>query len=51
MDKLNHYKDIFEGNNEISKQIKEAKKPLIIIGESLLNSNSSKYLFIKLKNF
>ena len=44
-------KDIFEGNNEISKQIKDAKKPLIIIGESLLNSNSSKYLFNKIKDF
>ena len=42
---------IFEGNNEISKQIKDAKKPLIIIGESLLNSNSSKYLFYKIKEF
>ena len=30
-------KDIFEGNNKISKQITEATKPLIIIGESLLN--------------
>ena len=38
-------------NNEISMQIKEAKKPTIIIGESLLNSNSSKYLFNKIKEF
>jgi len=44
-------KDIFEGNNEISKKIKEAKKPLIIIGESLLKSHSSKYLFNKIKKF
>ena len=44
-------KDIFDDNNEISKQIKEAKKPSIIIGESLLNSNSSKYLFNKIKKF
>jgi len=44
-------KHIFEGNSEISKQIKEAKKPTIIIGESLLNSNSSKYLFNKIKKF
>ena len=44
-------KDIFEGNSEFSKQIKEAKKPSIIIGESLLNSNSSKYLFNKIKKF
>tara|TARA_B100001175_G_scaffold171681_1_gene145679 strand:+ start:31 stop:2070 length:2040 start_codon:yes stop_codon:yes gene_type:complete len=44
-------KDIFEGNSEISNQIKIAKKPLIIIGESLLNLNSSKYLFNKIKEF
>ena len=44
-------KDIFDDNNEISKQIKEAKKPTIIIGESLLNSHSSKYLFNKIKKF
>ena len=44
-------KNIFEEDNEISNQIKEAKKPLIIIGESLLNSNSSKYLFNKIKEF
>jgi NADH-quinone oxidoreductase subunit G len=44
-------KDIFEGNNEISKQIKEAKKPSIIIGESFLNSKSSKYLYNKIKEF
>ena len=44
-------KDIFEGNNQISNQIKEAKKPLIIIGESLLNASLSKYLFNKIKEF
>ena len=43
--------DIFEENNKISNQIKEAKKPLIIIGESLFNANSSKYLFYKIKEF
>jgi len=49
--KTQSIKDIFEGNNDVSKQIIEAKKPLIIIGESLLNSNSSNYLFIKIKEF
>jgi len=44
-------KNIFEEDNEISNQIKEAKKPLIIIGESLMNSNSSEYLFNKIKKF
>ncbi len=49
--KTQSIKDIFEGNNDVSKQIIKAKKPLIIIGESLLNSNSSNYLFIKIKEF
>ena len=44
-------KDIFDGNNEISKKIISANKPLIVIGESLLNSNSSEYLFNKIKEF
>ncbi len=44
-------KDIFDGNNEISKKIINANKPMIIIGESLLNSNSSEYLFNKIKEF
>ena len=44
-------KDIFDGNNEISKQIINANKPMIILGESLLNSNSSRYLFNMTKKF
>ena len=44
-------KDIFDGNNEISKQIIKANKPMLILGESLLNSNSSKYLFNITKEF
>ena len=44
-------KDIFEGNNEISKEIIKANKPLIILGESLLNTNSSNYLFNAIKGF
>jgi NADH-quinone oxidoreductase subunit G len=43
--------NIFKENNEILKQIKDAKKPSIIIGESLLKSNSAKYLFNTIKNF
>ncbi|RPG96581.1 MAG: NADH-quinone oxidoreductase subunit G [Candidatus Pelagibacter sp. TMED239] len=43
--------EIFDGNNKISNQILEAKKPLIIIGDSFLNLNSSEYLFNKIKNF
>ena len=44
-------KDIFSGNNEISNKIISSKKPLIIIGESLLNANSSEYLFNNIKKF
>ncbi len=44
-------KDIFDGNHEISKKIIDANKPMIIIGESLLNSGSSKYFFNSIKNF
>ena len=44
-------KDIFDGNNEISKEIIKANKPLIILGESLLNSNSSNFLFNVIKGF
>ena len=44
-------KDIFNDNHEISKLIKDAEKPMIVLGESLLNSSSSIYLFNKAKEF
>ena len=44
-------KNIFSGNDEISKEIINAEKPIIIIGESLLNLNSSNYLFNTIKEF
>ncbi|MDC0419107.1 NADH-quinone oxidoreductase subunit NuoG [Candidatus Pelagibacter sp.] len=44
-------KNIFDGNHNISKQIIGAKKPMIVLGESLLNVNSSKYFFYKIKEF
>ena len=44
-------KDVFDGNNEISNKIIASKKPLIVIGESMLNNNSSEYLFKKIKQF
>jgi NADH-quinone oxidoreductase subunit G len=44
-------KDIFDGNHNVSKQIIDAKKPMIVLGESLLNINSSKYFFNKIKEF
>ena len=44
-------KTIFEGSDEISKEIISASKPMIIIGESLLKLNSSEQLFNLIKNF
>ena len=38
-------KDISNGNNELSKKIIEAKKPMIIFGDSFLKINSASYLF------
>ena len=44
-------KDIIENNNEFTKYILEAQKPMIIFGESFLKSKSSEYLFYSFKNF
>ncbi len=44
-------KTIFEGSEEISKEIISAIKPMIIIGESLLKLNSAELLFNLIKNF
>ena len=44
-------KTIFDGNHDVSKTILAASKPLVIIGESLLKSSSSRYLFNKIKRF
>ena len=44
-------KNIFEGSDEISKKIIDAKHPMIIIGESLLKLNSADYLFNLIKDF
>ncbi len=43
--------NILEGNHDISKEIINSKKPLIIIGESLLRLKSSEFLFNKTKEF
>ena len=43
--------DIFKDKHEISKEIKNAAKPVVILGESLLKTNSSKYLFDQIKIF
>ncbi len=44
-------KNIFEGSEEISKEIIRAIKPMIIIGESLLKFNSAEHLLNLIKNF
>jgi len=48
---IENIKDITEEKHEISKLIKEAKKPLIILGQSVLKANSAKYIFESVKSF
>ena len=48
---IENIKNIIEDNHKISKLIKEAKKPLIIFGQSTLKSNSAKYIFESIKSF
>ena len=43
--------NILEGNHDVSKEIINSKKPIIIIGESLLRLKSSEFLFYKTKEF
>ena len=49
--KIQNIKDIFEDKNEISKEIQNANKPMIILGESFLDCKSASYLFILIKDF
>ena len=44
-------KDIFENKNEVSKEIINSKKPIIILGNSFLNTKSANYLFYLIKEF
>ena len=44
-------KDIIEEKHEFNKVFNDAKKPLIIIGESALELDSGGYIFEELKNF
>ena len=39
------------GKNELSEKVKQAKKPIIIIGQSVLKLKSSLYIFEELKKF
>tara|TARA_Y100000590_G_scaffold327660_1_gene372020 strand:- start:631 stop:2670 length:2040 start_codon:yes stop_codon:yes gene_type:complete len=44
-------KEIISGSHEISKKIKKAKRPIIIIGESGLDGEKGKYVLEGFKNF
>jgi NADH-quinone oxidoreductase subunit G len=44
-------KKIIEGKHEVSDLIKQAKRPMVIIGQSALKSESSKYIFESIKKF
>ncbi|MDA8846224.1 NADH-quinone oxidoreductase subunit NuoG [Candidatus Pelagibacter sp.] len=48
---IENIKKITEDSHEISSLIKEAKKPLIIFGQSSLKSKSAKYIFESVKSF
>ena len=48
---IENIKNIIEDKHQISDLIKNAKKPLIIIGQSTLRANSAKYVFESIKSF
>ncbi len=48
---VNDLKNIFDEKSEINKKLKNAKKPIFIIGESVLELHNSKYILEKTKNF
>ncbi|MDA8537467.1 NADH-quinone oxidoreductase subunit NuoG [Candidatus Pelagibacter bacterium] len=48
---LENIKEIIEGKHRVSTLIKEAKKPLIVFGQSALKSISAKYIFESVKTF
>jgi NADH-quinone oxidoreductase subunit G len=48
---IENIKRIIENNHEVSNLIKDAKKPLIIFGQSVLKNKSAKYIFESIKSF
>ena len=44
-------KDIVEGKHSLSSKIENSKKPLIIIGHSVLNLKSGKFIFEEIKKY
>ena len=50
-DKTDEIKKIINNESELSNKILSAKNPIIIIGESVLELESGKYIFEEIKNF
>jgi len=50
-DDINDIKNIYDAKSEISKKLKNTKKPIFIIGESVLELKNAKYILEKTKNF
>jgi NADH-quinone oxidoreductase subunit G len=50
-DDVNDISNIFDEKSEISKKLKTVKKPIFIIGESVLELKNSRYILEKTKNF
>ena len=50
-DDINDLKNIFDEKSEINKKLKNVKKPIFIIGESVLELKNAKYLLEKTKDF
>jgi NADH-quinone oxidoreductase subunit G len=48
---IENIKNIVEDNHNISNLIKTSKKPLVIIGQSVLKSNSAQCIFESMKSF
>ena len=49
--KAEDIKNIVEGKHSLSKDIINSKKPIIMLGQSILLSNSGKYIFESIKSF
>ena len=50
-DNVKDIENIFDKKSEINKKLKDAKKPIFIIGESVLELQNSKYILDKTKDF
>jgi len=50
-DDINDLKNIFDEKSEINKKLKNVKKPIFIIGESVLELKNAKYILEKTKDF